>query len=209
MKPLFEDIGKQFPDVFCYGFPGRRPFILGKRVGVYDEIETAVDYVKHARPSFFKHYRIKTISWNDDGLDTLWTRLSKEFSLSVIRDKRYLLWRYATNPYFSFQLLGFFLPGSLIGWAIIRDLKEEILVLDLLTETKRCKGVLRTLEDYLASLGKKNIRLWLPESWKKHVTDYSTKETPVVVTNMIWKLPVQTSTVRECLYYTMGDTDVF
>jgi hypothetical protein len=34
-------------------------------------------------------------------------------------------------------------------------------------------------------------------------------ETPVVVTNMIWKLPLQTSTVKENLYYTMGDADIF
>ena len=32
IKELFEDIGKEFPDVFCYGFPGQRPFLLGKRV---------------------------------------------------------------------------------------------------------------------------------------------------------------------------------
>jgi hypothetical protein len=209
IKFLFEDIRKEFPDVFCYGFPGTRPFILGERIKVYDRIEQASENVKHLRCSLLNPYKTQLIAWDDDRLDDLWTMLSKYFPLSLIRDKRFLNWRYATNPFFSYRLFGFFLLGKFKGWAVIRDSEDEVLAVDLLTEPKRYTGTLKSLENYFTSNGKKAIRLWLPERWRKHIKSYRMDETPVVVTNMIWKLPLQTSTVKENLYYTMGDADIF
>lgn len=209
IKNLFENIGKEFPDVFCYGFPGTRPFILGKRIGVYDKVEQAVENYKYLRRSLFNPYRVKIIVWNDDRLDGLWKSLSTDFPLSLIRDKSYLNWRYAMNPFFSYQLFGFFLLGNLKGWVVIRDLKDEVLVIDLFTESKRYISILKALENYLIAQGKKTIRFWLPEKRRKYIKGYSVKETPIVVTNMVWKLPVQTHVARESLYYTMGDADIF
>lgn len=209
MKTMFEDIREEFHDVFCYGFPGKRPFTLGKRIGVYDNIEQGTDCLKPLKRSLLNPFTIKTINWDDKSLNTLWKRVSKEFSLSIIRDKDYLHWRYATNPYFSYYLYGFFLLGKLKGWAVIRMLENEVLVVDLLTEPKRFRNILKALGNYLISQGKKVIRIWLPENLKKYIKDYIQKEKEVVVTNMVWKLPFATYIVRKNLYYTMGDVDIF
>lgn len=209
IKILFEDIRKEFPDVFCYGFPGTRPFILGKRIKVYDQIELASEHTKLLHRSFLNPYKVQLIAWDDDILDSLWTMFSKDFSLSLIRDKRYLCWRYATNPFFSYRLFGIFLLGKLKGWVVTKDSDDEIFVVDLLTEPRRSMGILKALENHLISSGKKNIRIWLSERWSKHIKGYTANVTPVVVTNMIWKLPFTTSTVKENLYYTMGDADIF
>jgi hypothetical protein len=209
MRILFEDIRKKFFYVFCYGFPGTRPYILGERVGVYERIEQAVKIIKQMSRSLINPYSVKILGWDDDRLDGLWARLSKEFSLSLIRDKSYLNWRYATNPFFSYQLFGFFLLGNLKGWVVIRDLKDEVLVIDLFTESKRYISILKALENYLIAQGKKTIHLWLPEKRRKYIKGYSIKETPIVVTNMVWKLPIKTSIVKENFYYTMGDADIF
>lgn len=209
IKILFEDIRKEFPDVFCYGFPGTRPFMLGKRIKVYDQIELASENAKPLHRSLLNPYKVQLIAWDDDRLDSLWTMLSKNFSLSLVRDKRYLCWRYATNPLFSYQLFGFFLLGKLKGWVVTKDSDNEIFIVDLLTEPRRSMGILKALENHLISRGKKNIRIWLSERWRKHIKGYTANETQVVVTNMIWKLPFTTSTVKENLYYTMGDADIF
>ena len=209
IKFLFEDIRKEFPDVFCYGFPGTRPFILGERIKVYDQIELASEHTKRLHRSLLNPYKVQLIAWDDDRLDSLWTMFSKDFSLSLIRDKRYLCWRYATNPFFSYQLFGIFLLGKLKGWVVTKDSDDEIFVVDLLTEPRRSMGILKALENHLISRGKKNIRIWLSERWRKHIKGYTANVTPVVVTNMIWKLPFTTSTVKENLYYTMGDADIF
>jgi hypothetical protein len=209
MKTLFEDIRKEFPDVFCYGFPGQRPFLLGKRVGVYEEVEQAVACVKLVRSSSLNLHKIKPIKWDEEILNGIWSSVSGHFSLAVVRDKNYLLWRYATNPFFSYQLLGCFLFGKLTGWLVVRDSGEEIFVVDLLAAENRCGIVLKALQKYLVSRGKNVSRLWFPENRRKDIENCHSETTPVVVTNMIWQLPFATSVVRENLYYTMGDTDIF
>jgi hypothetical protein len=209
MKSLFEGIRKEFSDVFCYGFPGIRPFMLGKRIKVYDQIELASENVKRLHRSLLNPYKVQLIGWDDDRLDSLWTIFSKNFSLSLVRDQRYLNWRYGTNPFFAYQLFGFFRLGKLKGWAVTRAAAHDILIVDLFAEQRRFMGILNAMENHLISRGGENIHFWLPTRWRENITGSHTKETPVVVTNMIWKLPLQTSIVKENLYYTMGDTDIF
>lgn len=209
MKTLFDDLQKEFPEVFCYGFPGGRPFLLGKRVRVYDEIERAVDCVRETKRVFWTPFAIKPMDWNDKRLNAAWREFSKNIRLSVIRDSQYLHWRYATNPFFSYHLLGIFLLGKLKGWAIARDSGDEVFIVDLLAESRRYNTVLKAITRYFSSQKKKSMHFWLPRSRRDTITEGRKEETEVVVTNMIWNLPMKTSVVRDALYYTMGDVDIF
>ena len=210
IKELFEDLRKEFSYVFCYGFPGKRPYTLGERIRVYDKVEQGIDCFKSLTSSLsLNPYTIKPLSWDDRRIDTLWVHVSKEFPLAIMRNIQYLQWRYATNPFFSYQLLGCFLFGNLQGWLVIKDAGDEVFIVDLLTKPKQYMSLLKAVERYLISLEKKEVHFWLPERWRKHIKGYSKKETQVVVTNMIWKLPIKTSIAKESLYYTMGDADIF
>lgn len=209
IKELFEDIGKEFPEVFCYGFPGQRPFLLGKRVGVYDEIETAVDYIKNPGISLFNPCRIRNMPWDSVGLDSLWSSLSSGMSLSLVRDKAFLNWRYASNPLHTYQLIGVYHLGDMKGWLVLKEKGEEVLVVDMLIDGNLLGNALKALRKQVPGFRKKVFRLWLPNSLRRTVKGYSREKTRVVVTNMIWKLPFSTGLVRENLYYTMGDVDIF
>jgi hypothetical protein len=209
IKELFEDIGKAFPDVFCYGFPGQRPFILGKRVGVYDEIETAVDYIKKPGISLFNPCRIRNMPWDGGGLDSLWSSLSSGMSLSLIRDKAFLNWRYASNPFHTYKLMGVYHSGDMKGWLVLKEEGEEVLVVDMLIDVNLLGNALKAIRKRIPGFKKKVFRLWLPPSWRRTVKGFQKNKTPVVVTNMIWKLPFATHLVRDNLYYTMGDIDIF
>lgn len=208
-KSLFEEIGKGFSDVVCYGFPGERPFILGKRTGVYEKIEHGVESAKVLSRSFLNPLSIKKINWSSEKLNILWRNLSKHFPLSLVRDRAYLNWRYSTNPFFSYELIGFFFLGKFKGWAVIKDSTTGISVVDLLAKPKQLNVILKSLENYLFSKGHKHINLWLPERWRNHLKGYKHNRTDIVVTNMVWNLPIKTPVVREGLYYTMGDIDIF
>jgi len=139
----------------------------------------------------------------------MWEKLSNEFSLSLIRDKDYLHWRYAENPFFTYQILGLFLFGKLKGWCVTREEGGDVFVIDLLTERKNLRHLLKALGNYFTSEKKTAIHIWLPKSWRNIISGYKQKETEVVVTNMVWKLPIQTSFARDELFYTMGDVDIF
>jgi len=208
MKRLIKDLKEQFNDIFFYGGSGIRPFTLGKRIGLYDKIENAFDCITQIRPTLFSLYRIEKLSWNDNRLDALWAKYSNAFPLSLIRDRDYLKWRYALNPFFSYQLLGVFLFGKLHGWVVIRDAGVEVLVIDLLTERNKYVGVVKALGNYLTTRGMKSIRIWLPELWRKNINGYSKNKTDVIITH-IRQLAIQTSIARDNLYYTMGDLDIF
>jgi hypothetical protein len=213
IKMLFEDLGSEFEEVFCYGFPGKRPYTLGEKIRVYDMIERGVDCTKSLSPFkpllFHRPFRVGPVEWNDERLEELWRRVSPELHLSVIRDRDYLLWRYSNNPYFSYQLLGFFCSEKLMGWAVVRKAGEDVLVIDLLTEGSHFGRLLRTLEKSSLSQGRGKIRLWLPDVWRKRLKGYILEENQAVVTNMVWRLPLETASIKRDLYYTMGDADIF
>jgi hypothetical protein len=209
IKQLFEDISKEFPDVFCYGFPGQRPFLLGKRIGVYDEIETAADYIIKPGISLFNPCRIRSIPWDDGRLDSLWSSLSSGIPLSLIRDKAFLNWRYASNPVNTYQLLGVYLSEDMKGWVVLKEQGEEVLVVDMLIDGNLPENAIKALRKQVPGFKKKVFRLWLPPSLREKAKGYSREKTDVVVTNMIWELPFSTGLVKENLYYTMGDVDIF
>ena len=143
MERLFGDISSQFPEVFCYGFPGRRPYLLGERIGVYARIEQGTDCLKLLRPSFpFQSVSTSELRWDEKEIDTLWKNTSGEYELSVLRDSRYLLWRYADNPFHSYRLSGFFRSGKMVGWAVSRDEGDEVLIVDLLIGRNQCRKAL-------------------------------------------------------------------
>lgn len=209
MKTLFDDLQKEFFDVFCYGFPGKGPFLVGKRIQVYEEIEPAVDCEQKTKSMFWNPFKIKPVDWNDNGLNVLWDGVSGNLRLSLIRDSAYLCWRYAKNPFFSYNLLGMFLLSKLKGWVVVRDSGEEVSIIDLLAEPNRYKAIFKAVSSYFFSQKKKSMQFWLPGGLREAITGCIKKETNIVVTNMIWNLPLKTSVVKDALYYTMGDVDIF
>lgn len=210
IKALFEHIGKEFQEVFCYGFPGRRPYIIGERVGAYETIEYGIDCLKDARRSLLPRFcRVEPLAWNDERIDPFWENVAGELSLAVIRDRRYLLWRYAEHPVVAYQLFGVVRLGKFLGWAVVRHEHDRLSVVDLLVHQDTCREIMRALETFFAGSGRKHIRLWLPQRWRNTLKGYTFQETEVVITNMVWRLPLATSFVRENLFYTMGDVDIF
>jgi hypothetical protein len=209
MKALFEGIGNKFDEVFCYGFPGKRPYLVGKRSGVYESIEEAVECILESGKSRINIFKIVQIDWKDKRLENLWNGISKNLRLSLIRDTRYLQWRYASNPFFSYHLLGIFSFGRLKGWIVTKEEGDDVFIIDLLIEEQHLRHLIKAIKSYFAYKNKTSIRLWLPENWRRDINDYKEKKTGVIVTNMIWQLPLMTGFVRKKLYYTMGDVDIF
>jgi len=208
MRGLFEEIARDFDTVLCYGFPGRRPYILGERMGIYEAVEEAVEIIIRPQKRWAPMIGLRQVDWGDGRLEDLWKTIQGEYRLSLIRDSHYLQWRYASNPFFSYRLLGLFILGRLKGWFVIRQEGKKVLIIDLLVKRKHLGGALRAISNYFASEEGTSIHLWLPRGWRACLDAHGEERTGVIVTNMIWQLPLKTSLLRERLYYTMGDTDI-
>lgn len=207
-RELLAGIAERWADAFAYGFPGQRPFRLGKYAQVYANIEVAQRLYRPPAKHLFSMLGIHALDWQDPRLDQLWQRLAVHLSLAVIRDRAYLHWRYARHPKNRYQLFGVHLAGRLLGWAVIQIVDTTVRVIDLLIAPYWLKPALWAVERQAYKLGASAIEIWLPAN--RYTSRYqATEATQVVVTHMVWRPAIATATVQKELYYTMGDLDIF
>lgn len=207
-RELLSGLAGRWPEAFAYGFPGRRPFRLGEYVRVYGAIEPAQSLHRPAHKLLLPLPGTQSLDWDDVRLDALWTRLAPNLPLTVVRDRTYLRWRYAAHPRYRYQLLGLHLARRLFGWAVIQQDETRLWVIDLLVARRWLKLALRALERMAGTLGLTEVEIWLPASWRDRL-DSLIESTEIIVTHMVWRPSLPTATVREELYYTMGDLDIF
>ena len=207
-RELLGDLATRWPDAFAYGFPGQRPFKLGEYARVYGWVEPAAAIRRPAQNRGFPLLYARPLAWEDVRLDGLWNRLAPGFALALIRDHAYLHWRYATHPVHAYDLLGLYAAGCLLGWAVTRLDHKRLYVVDLLLSRRWLRPALAALDRRARAVGAAELELWLPRGWRDAGGGCQTV-TEVVVANMVWRLPLSTTEVRDALYYTMGDLDIF
>lgn len=207
-RELLSRLAERWPEALADGFPGRRPFRLGEYARVYGQVEPVSALYRPSRRGLFPWLYTRPLAWNDPRLDRLWARLASGFALALVRDRDYLRWRYATHPFRVYQLLGIYLAGRLLGWAVVQRNNHHLRIIDLLASRRWLKPALAALDRTAAAAGAAEVEIWLPHGWRETL-DGRQKLTEVVVANMIWRLPIPTDEVREALYYTMGDLDIF
>ncbi|HRD65338.1 MAG TPA: GNAT family N-acetyltransferase [Candidatus Competibacter sp.] len=208
VRGLLGGVAERWPDAFAYGFPGQRPYRLGERTRVYGEVERARVVHRPARRNLLPLLGVRALDWNDARLNGLWMRLAPGFRLALIRDGDYLRWRYAANPFHAYRLLGLYWGTRLFGWAVVRSDHERLLIVDLLAPRRWLRLALAALDRIAASEGVGEVDIWLPGGWRE-AAGKRVESTEVVVTNMVWGLQIPTADVRDELYYTMGDLDIF
>ncbi len=212
LKTLLDNIRHQFEEVFCYGFPGRRPFRLGERMHVYERLENARLLVKRLpSPCRIPPFHVAPLPWEDQRINTLWNQLSPSFCLTLARDQSYLKWRYQENPFFSYHLLGLFHKSDLQGWAVMRRTGDDASIVDLLASLQDMPQVLVSLWHHLSTSGDtpKQAQLWLPSRLRDTCIECELEETEAVVAHMTPGSSIPPSLARPCLFYTMGDADIF
>lgn len=207
-RALLTALAEQGPQVFAYGFPGRRPFLLGQYARVYGEIEPALALRRPARRWAWPWLPLRPLAWDDARLDRLWQRRAPDHPLTLIRDRDYLHWRYAGNPFHVYRLLGLSLAGRLIGWVVTRREEARLLVIDALLPRRWLRPALAALDRIAVLEGASESIIWLPPDWRA-VAGSAAQPTGVIVANMVWALPIATAEARANLYYTMGDLDIF
>jgi len=116
-KGLFIQTAEHFFDVFAapqksifyYGFPGKRAYRLGNLFLKYYEISDGGRYLfaevlnLNIKPFQFLGSVI-TLSTISNNFDKLWKSLKVYYPLSVVRNSRFLQWRYFDNPKQEYQI---------------------------------------------------------------------------------------------------------
>lgn len=209
LRDLLARIAERLPTAFRYGFPGRRPYLIGERSGVYERLEIALESRLSGPRGWGSLWRAAPLDWDDGRIDALWGRLSGQCRLGLIRNRAYLRWRYADNPRHRYRLYGVSRLGRLASWGVCAETGSEPSLVDFWLPLEAARPALRALGARLESdLGRAGIRAWLPAAYRAALGVVGT-ETPVVVANMRWETSIGTEIARDLLYYTMGDVDIF
>lgn len=115
------------PVQFCFGVPQRRHARLGRLLMGYDLWDHLGYFTRALDDSWIKRLRrtlpdprVERIDGFGDEADALWNRLAPSYPSSVIRDARYLRWRYDDCPGHDYLRFALRRPeGGWDGWLVL------------------------------------------------------------------------------------------
>ncbi len=145
MNGLIGALQARIPDGMFYGFPGERPFRLGERLGFYRGTGRIHECVRPTAAKGRGFWGSTPLGWNDARIDALWSRHAHRPGCRLVRNRRYLTWRYERHPGRSYQLLGIRHGLALAGWVVLSRRDDEILIVDRLIDEAALDRVLEVV----------------------------------------------------------------
>jgi hypothetical protein len=204
IQGLIDTLQARIPDGLFFGFPGERPFRLGERLGFYRRLGHIYEQRRPTSPSGGSFRRLSPLDWTDRRLDLLWSRGAARAGCRIVRDARYLDWRYARNPHRTYQLLGVHLGWWLVGWVVVHLQDGEVLVVDRWLDERTLEPVLRALVRWGHAQGAAQI-VWWPGDASQLVPSPLARDTGLVGGVM----PASAPRFATCSpSWQPGDTDV-
>lgn len=173
MRALRAEINARFPGAYAYGFPGKRPFLLGERLGFYQRAYDITEVVKplpNVRKAFlgWPFWEVHALGWDAllleaDMFNRLWTReAASAGSPAAVRGAGYLHWRYAQHPTRRYTLLVLRRVWRNVAWWVLAAEGETLRVVDALGHEARSVRALELLGDWAAQQGFKRLFCWHP-----------------------------------------------
>ena len=178
-KGLFLQTAEHFFSVFGnpkknsihYGFPGIKNFKLckmflnGKKISQNNfYFELSIENFKRNYYSIFK--KVKIINIFDIEFDKLWELNKKDYPYSVIRNAKFLNWRFSQHPTNRYHSYGLFnAKNKLLGYIIFLLDGDLATIVDIFS--KKNKNTTNHL--IRKSIGKlirrkiKKVRIWIPD----------------------------------------------
>jgi hypothetical protein len=154
----------------------------------------------------------------DSRWDELFERVAPSYGMLVERDARYLSWRYQECPDPGYVVSAGFRRGRLVGWGAFRRRENRLLWGDGLFDPGSPQAVSRVLAHALSlpeHAGVRTVETWAtsrPAWWRSLVMEqgFEAKPEPNGLALVFVPFEVDPETeMRERLYYTMGDSDLF
>jgi hypothetical protein len=198
-----------------YGFPNRRSLLKPAiSLGIYEKVEDVTEGKKTARfhntPGRYL-YRLVPLDYSDERIDVLWESCSRRIGLAVVRDRRYLTWRYRNHPFLRYELWGMTLRGGerLAGCAVLRRETERMLLVDFLCPREALNPLLAKIDNYASSVGASSLMLWVPPFMGSILAGFGFKTGPAgtAVPRTTMKGTMTRDEIAGRFFYTMGDTD--
>ena len=156
---------------FLYGFPGKYHYDLGEKYLGYRELQGCLSFLTARTTDLAckkKRFggRLVRITEVDPSFDHLWEECRGEYPLSVIRDSRFLCWRFIDHPLNKYEIWGYqrWPQKKIEAYAVFSREGEKARLVDMLASSS---SVL--IGDFLGQIGlefgKRGVEVvetWLP-----------------------------------------------
>ena len=161
-------------------------------------------------------YRLELVRETTPEFDALFERVGGDYHFLVRRDARYLGWRYLDCPDVPYVIVAVRRWRRLVGWMVYRIRDNRFTWGDALFDRHDPDAVSVALRHVVAAHLVDVIEGWFPHrpDWfDRALTDLGFEERPEPQDLSLMCVPFTmadaTSRMRESLYYTMGDGDLF
>jgi hypothetical protein len=229
VRRFYEEYMGPDAGAMAYGFPIPVYCRLLVRTGVVTVLHRVVQLEKDLTSQSGRsgrrlpavRYRIEQFSRYSSAVDELWQRCQRELPMAVIRNARYLNWRYADCPDVAYvKLLATDRwTGRAEGIAVLRlgfEDRPVASLVDWLVPRRRgglAGALLRHCEAVAVASGQRRIEAWFPDYAPQfqflQANGYRPSPTQYEI---VWE-PFQPELARDWVpghwYYTMGDSDIY
>jgi hypothetical protein len=199
-----------------YGFPNERTLLTpGERLGLFERIEEVCEAYKevsfHNSPRRFA-YRLFPLSYDDARIEVLWERVKRNMVLAVIRDRRYLTWRYARHPRHTHELWGLRKRWSrrLSGLAVLkREPEGRALLMDFVVTRGDERALFEKVENLLFTSQARRLHLWIPPHCASLLeeTGFTVVPTGTTIPCTTHRGFLAKADIEGRFFYTLGDAD--
>jgi hypothetical protein len=161
-------------------------------------------------------YQLEHVTSIGAEFDELFARVAPAYEFLVRRDAQYLRWRYLERPDVTYVLIAIRKWRRLVGWIVFRLRGDKFSWGDALFDPRYPGAVEVMLRHVVPSYPVQEIEAWFPPrpAWFNGVLarlGFQNKHEPQDLSLMCvpWTMADAMEAMRERLYYTMGDSDLF
>ncbi len=161
-------------------------------------------------------YQLEQVTSAGAELDDFFARVAPAYGFLVRRDAAWLRWRYLEHPDVRYVVIAIRKWRRLAGWIVFRLRDGRFSWGDALFDRRHPDAVEVMLRHVVPSYPVTEIEAWFPPrpAWFDKILTrlgFETRPEPQNLSLMCvpWTMPEATAAMRERLYYTMGDSDLF
>src|ERR1051325_1707516 len=161
-------------------------------------------------------YQLELVRGVDEEWDALFARVASDYRFLVRRDARYVRWRYFDAPDTQYTLVAVRKWRRLVGWIAFRVRDDRFLWGDALFDRRHSDAVAVALRHVAPSLPVRRLEAWFPPrpAWFDEILrnlGFETRPEPQDLSVMCvpFTFAGATAAMRESLYYTWADSDLF
>jgi LmbE family N-acetylglucosaminyl deacetylase/glycosyltransferase involved in cell wall biosynthesis len=165
------NVGENRAFLLSYGFPNRRAFLLGKKMGIYQEVDTisllhwSAASISKKTHRLVERYKIKS-KITSGAVNHLWLTMAKDFrdDLIGVRDVAYLKRRYLKHPHINYQLYSVQERGELVAIFVLKRAKNRTMLMDMIAPKEVFTIVIEEALRIIASYDQERLECWMTTS---------------------------------------------